>query len=163
MAADGVLLHGYEVIDEYEFTDWLVRNGLTTASVESAALRVCYDLTFGFPEGNTHRRRFAAGSGLYGLLNMIFSYHGSVMWKMMGGMGDTIFAPIYEVLARRGVKFKFFHKAIDIVADQTGGDDEPVIEEIVVEEQARLERSYEPLTTVRNMATWPDQPPCWPR
>jgi len=157
MVADGVLLHGYDVIDDYEFTEWLVRNGLTTGSRESAALRVCYDLTFGFPQGDTYEQRFAAGSGLYGLLNMVFAYHGSVMWKMMGGMGDTIFAPIYEVLARRGVKFKFFHKVIDIFAEDADRG-EPLVEEIVVEEQAELARPYEPLLTVRNTAAWPSQP-----
>lgn len=158
MVADGVLLHGYDAIDDYEFTEWLTRNGLTTGSRESAALRVCYDLTFGFPKGDTHDQQFAAGSGLYGLLNMIFGYHGSVMWKMMGGMGDTIFSPIYEVLVRRGVKFKFFHKAIDLISAESTGGGEPVIEHIVVEEQVALERPYEPLVTVRNIAAWPSEP-----
>jgi uncharacterized protein with NAD-binding domain and iron-sulfur cluster len=158
MVADGVLLHGYEVIDDVDFTEWLVRNGLTEKTRRSAALRVCYDLTFGFVNGQTHHRSFAAGSGLYGLLNMMLAYHGSVMWKMTGGMGDTIFAPIYEVLARRGVQFRFFHKVVDILADAQGSGREPVVEELVIEEQVRLERPYEPLTTVRNTASWPNEP-----
>lgn len=158
MVADGVLLHGYDVIDDVDFIDWLVRNGLTEKTRDSAALRVCYDLTFGFVDGQTTRRRFAAGSGLYGLLNMMLAYHGSVMWKMTGGMGDTIFAPIYEVLENRGVKFRFFHKVVDILADAPRAGHEPVVEELVIEEQAELERTYEPLVTVRNTASWPNEP-----
>ena len=29
---------------------------------------------------------------------------------MHAGMGDTVFAPMYEVLKRRGVAFRFFHR-----------------------------------------------------
>jgi len=29
---------------------------------------------------------------------------------MQAGMGDTIFGPMYEVMKKRGVKFKFFHQ-----------------------------------------------------
>ena len=32
------------------------------------------------------------------------------MYNMCAGMGDTIFAPLYLVLKKRGVKFKFFHR-----------------------------------------------------
>ena len=28
---------------------------------------------------------------------------------MRGGMGDTVIAPFYEVLVRRGVDIRFFH------------------------------------------------------
>ncbi len=33
-----------------------------------------------------------------------------MFWKMRVGMGDAVFAPFYEVLKRRGVKFRFFHR-----------------------------------------------------
>ena len=33
---------------------------------------------------------------------------------MNAGMGDTIFAPIYEVLKRRGVTFNFFHRVTSL-------------------------------------------------
>ena len=32
-------------------------------------------------------------------------------------MGDTIFTPFYQVLKRRGVKFKFFHAVTNLGLD----------------------------------------------
>jgi uncharacterized protein with NAD-binding domain and iron-sulfur cluster len=31
------------------------------------------------------------------------------MYKMQAGMGDVVFTPLFEVLRRRGVRFRFFH------------------------------------------------------
>ncbi|MCB9638131.1 MAG: NAD(P)-binding protein [Myxococcales bacterium] len=158
MVVDNVFLHGFEVIDDMDFIDWLVKNGLTEYSTDSAPLRAAYDLTFGYPLGDTSNPRFAAGSGLYGLLLLALGYKGSVMWKMLGGMGDTIFTPLYQVLKQRGVKFKFFHKVKEIRA---AGALDPYVSEIVIEEQAALKKGvkeYEPFLRVRNLDAWPNQP-----
>lgn len=157
MVLDGVITHGFDAIDEMDFIDWLVKNGLTEFSTTSAPIRAAYDLTFGFPLGDTDNPRFAAGSGLYGLLLLVLGYKGSVMWKMLGGMGDTIFGPLYEVLKKRGVTFKFFHK----ITDLTPAKGENAVETITVEEQAALRpevAEYEPFLHVRNLPVWPNQP-----
>ena len=41
-------------------------------------------------------------------------YTGAFMWMMQAGMGDTVFAPLYQVLQRRGVKFQFFHRVTNL-------------------------------------------------
>ena len=47
-------------------------------------------------------------------------YKGSITYKMMAGMGDTIFGPIYEVLLNRGVEFKMFNwvSKLGVAADE---------------------------------------------
>ena len=36
------------------------------------------------------------------------------MWSMRAGMGDVVFAPLYEALRRRGVRFEFFHRLTNV-------------------------------------------------
>ena len=40
---------------------------------------------------------------------LVLAYSGAIFQKMQAGMGDTIFAPYYQVLEKIGVKFRFFH------------------------------------------------------
>jgi len=39
-----------------------------------------------------------------------FAYAGAFAWLFEAGTGETVIAPLYEVLKKRGVKFEFFHK-----------------------------------------------------
>jgi uncharacterized protein with NAD-binding domain and iron-sulfur cluster len=152
---DGVLEKGYDVINHLDFTEWLRNNSLTEFTADSAPIRACYDLTFGFPNGNTDKPSFAAGSGLYGLVMLAFGYKGHIMWEMTGGMGDTIFTPIYQLLKRRGVSFRFFHKATDVLPDENAAN----VGKIRFNVQARIaEGEYEPLKRIRNLDCWPNQP-----
>ena len=54
--------------------------------------------------------RFAAGLGLQLAARMLFDFKGSIFWRMQAGMGEVVFAPLYEALSRRGVQFRFFHR-----------------------------------------------------
>ena len=40
-------------------------------------------------------------------------------------MGDVVFAPFYEVLVRRGVKFHFFHRLTNVKLCASGGFSRP--------------------------------------
>jgi uncharacterized protein with NAD-binding domain and iron-sulfur cluster len=55
----------------------------------------------------TRRRRkpptLSAGQGLRGTVRTFFGYRGAFMWRMRAGMGDVVFAPLYDALTRRGV------------------------------------------------------------
>ena len=50
---------------------------------------------------------------------MFFEYRGAIFWKMAAGMGDVVFAPLYQALRRRGVGFEFFHR-VDAAAPVRG-------------------------------------------
>ena len=44
------------------------------------------------------RPRLAAGVALRGAMRMFFTYRGALFWRMKAGMGDVVFAPLYQVL-----------------------------------------------------------------
>src|SRR5437870_2399131 len=110
MLVDGVVTEGFHAVDRYDFRDWLERHHASKMACESAFVRAVYGLGFAFEDGDPERPRASAAAALLGLARLVFDYRGSLMWKMKFGMGDTIFAPLYEVLRRRKVEFKFFHR-----------------------------------------------------
>ena len=101
---------GFDAINEYDFREWLKINGASESTLNSSLLRGAYDLMFAYEDGDYRRPRHGAGAGLRGAVRMLFSYRGAIVWKMNAGMGDVVFAPFYQVLKRRGVAFKFFHR-----------------------------------------------------
>ena len=69
-----------------------------------------YQLLFAYIQGDPNRQQLAAGVATRFMLRMALTYKGAVFYKMRAGMGDVVFAPLYEVLKRRGVQFHLFHK-----------------------------------------------------
>jgi uncharacterized protein with NAD-binding domain and iron-sulfur cluster len=157
MAADGLLSGtGYDRIDHLDFREWLAGHGAAADTLDSPIVRGMYDLTFAYEGGDRGRPRFAAGLGLQLAGRMLFDFKGSIFWRMQAGMGEIVFAPVYEALARRGVEFRFFHRldrlrlgagrtvaALDLTrqADPAPGSDR-----------------YEPLVRVGGLPSWPAGP-----
>ena len=56
------------------------------------------------------RRGVSAGVAVFLTTKMFFEYRGAIFWKMAAGMGDVVFAPLYQALRARGVEFEFFHR-----------------------------------------------------
>lgn len=116
--ADDLIDNGFDSIDDEDFRDWLVRHGANRHLTDATLVMAWYDLAFAFEEGDLGKPRFAAGACLRAILRTCLDYRGAIFWKMQAGMGDTVFGPFYEVLKRRGVKFRFFSKVERIeVAD----------------------------------------------
>ena len=113
---------GIQAINDENFCDWIGRHGADQATQWSAFTRAIYNLAFSFDGGiaDHQHARYEAGSALMVYLRMSLGYKDAPMWRMLAGMGDTIFSPIYEVLLARGVKFEFFHKvtALHLSKDQ---------------------------------------------
>jgi uncharacterized protein with NAD-binding domain and iron-sulfur cluster len=87
---------------------------------------------------------------------MLFDFKGSIFWRMQAGMGEIIFAPLYEALARRGVEFRFFHR-LDRLRLAEGRS----VGSIELTRQADLDTErnrYDPLVRVRGLPCWPDRP-----
>ncbi|MFB2567004.1 NAD(P)-binding protein [Rhizobium sp. IMFF44] len=155
MVVDLVFLRGFNSIDNMECTAWLRKHGASEQAVNSAAFRGCYDYVFGYPAGIRDDRAVGAGTAMRGLLRLAFTYKEALFFKMQAGMGDTIFAPYYQVLKHKGVKFSFFH-AVTNLALSTSCD---AVERIDLVEQARvLSGSYDPLFDVRGLPCWPSEP-----
>ncbi len=137
-------------IDNYDFRDWLTLRGAHPETVACPIVQGLYDAIFstGQPVG--------AGTIVQLFFRMGFTYRGAVLWKMQAGMGDTIFAPLYTVLERRGVKFKYFHNVnqLHLSADKKS------IESIDIGIQATVKGGgdYQPLVEVRGLPCWPTEP-----
>ncbi|MEO8152996.1 MAG: acetoacetate decarboxylase family protein [Rhizobacter sp.] len=156
MFEDGVFVHGFDVINNEDLYVWLTRHGANPKiSVYSAPIRGLYDLVFAYEDGDFDKPNIEAGTMLRGILRMSCCYQGGIMWKMQAGMGDTIFTPFYEVLKKRGVKFKFFHKVEELVPE----DGSDVVGQIRLTRQADLAGSdYDPLVPVKGLPCWPNRP-----
>jgi uncharacterized protein with NAD-binding domain and iron-sulfur cluster len=160
----GILRHnlmthpqGFEIVDDYDCREWLLLNGASPESVDSGYLRALYDLGFAYEDGDPERPRLAAGQALRSMLRAFFTYRGAFFWKMQSAMGDIVFAPLYEVLRRRGVRFEFFHRLTNV--GMSWGE-APHVKRLEFEVQARTESgaAYEPLVEVNALPCWPNQP-----
>jgi uncharacterized protein with NAD-binding domain and iron-sulfur cluster len=152
---------GFEAIDDYDCRDWLKLNGASERSVNGAFLRALYDLAFAYEEGDVARPRIAAGQALRGALRAFFTYRGAFFWKMQAGMGDVVFAPFYEVLKRRGVRFEFFHRLRNVgLGPSDDGSEGGYVETIDFDVQAEVDGGgeYRPLVDVRGLPCWPAAP-----
>jgi uncharacterized protein with NAD-binding domain and iron-sulfur cluster len=157
MAVDGLLTgSGYARIDHLDFREWLAGHGAAAETLDSPGVRGMYDLAFAYEGGDRTRPRFAAGLGLSLAGRMLFDFKGSIFWRMQAGMGEVVFAPIYEALVRRGVEFRFFRR-VDRLRLGPGRS----VAAIDLTRQADLAPGtdrYEPLVRVGGLPCWPDRP-----
>jgi uncharacterized protein with NAD-binding domain and iron-sulfur cluster len=163
MLADDLIDRGLDAANDVDLIAWLTHNspfvdnsegGPNHVAFGAATLRVFYDAAFGFAEGDTARPDIAAGIGLRALLRIAFQYEKAILFQMQAGMGDTVFAPIYTVLKRRGVQFEFFCRADKLHLSADGAS----VERVTVARQVTPKSDYVPIYTVRDLDCWPSQP-----
>lgn len=150
---DGVVENGFNAINEYDFRNWLTFHGAAPETVNSALVQGVYGLVF----GGSGQYTFEAGTALRGVFRLGCTYKGHIYYRMLAGMGDTIFSPMYEVLIKRGVKFEFFHKVTNIGLS----GDQSQIANISMDVQATLKSSvnvYNPLVEVKGLPCWATEP-----
>ena len=46
------------------------------------------------------------------------TYQGHVAYEFTASMGDVVFAPLYEVCRKNGVRFEFFHRVEEVIAER---------------------------------------------
>ena len=152
---DNLLGDGFQKVNGEDFKAFLLRHGAEPFSVDNSPIvRGLYDLTFGFEGGDPTQPNLAAGQSIEALVRIGCLYKGSITYKMMAGMGDTIFGPIYEVLLKRGVEFKMFNW----VSKLGVADDDNVIDTIEVIAQVDIDADYRFLVDVNGLPCWPSQP-----
>ena len=150
---DGVIYHGFEAVNRYEWREWLKRHGASEMTLQSAFVRGIYDYVFGYMKGQAEVTSLEAGTATNGVFRLFFTFRGGVFWEMQAGMGDIVFAPLYTVLARKGVKFEFFNRVetISVTGDEVGS--------IAMRRQAEpVGGVYEPLIKVKGVPAWPSEP-----
>ncbi len=157
MLTDGLLSgRGYEQIDHLDYREWLGRHGAAPATLDSPVVRGMYDLTFAYEGADRDRPRFAAGLGLQLASRMLFDFKGALFWRMQAGMGEVVFAPLYQALVRRGVQFEFFHRLDRLRLSATHE-----VASVELTRQVDLapgHQRYEPLVRHGGMPCWPARP-----
>ena len=153
MIEGGVILPPYDYfkLDTLDFRAWLSKYGAHDVSRQQPRTSAaCTTSGSRCPARSAPAPRSTASCGCAG------PTRARVMWKMQAGMGDTIFAPLYLVLKKRGVKFEFFsaRRQARAVADGKRG--------------SRRSRSasrcsvktgeYDPLVPVKDLPCWPSEP-----
>lgn len=158
MIEDGVFEHGFDVINNYDYREWLRKHGANEKyTVDSAPVRGFYDLVFAYEGGDFSKPNVEAGTIIRSMMRIALCYQGAVMWKMQAGMGDTIFTPFYQALKDRGVKFEYFHKVEELLPDADGDS----VAEIRMTKQVALKEGltdYDPLVPVKGLPCWPSTP-----
>lgn len=153
---DDVFEKGFDVINNYDYRQWLTKHGANQKyTVDSAPVRGFYDLAFAYENGDFSKPNIEAGTIIRSMMRIALNYKGAVMWKMQAGMGDTMFTPYYQVLKERGVKFEFFNKVEEVIADNGS------IQKIKLSQQVALKEGltdYDPLVNVKDLECWPDRP-----
>jgi uncharacterized protein with NAD-binding domain and iron-sulfur cluster len=155
---DDVGKQGFGATNDQEWTAWLGKHGASELTLKHAPfIRGYYDLAFAYEGGDKHKPNLAAGKATQDLIRIACTYKGAMLWKMQAGMGDTVFGPLYKVLADRGVSVKFFHHATNVTVDA----DRKLVERIDIQPQVKLKdkhASYDPLYDVKGLPCWPSEP-----
>jgi uncharacterized protein with NAD-binding domain and iron-sulfur cluster len=151
---------GFDAINDYDWREWLRLNGASQQSLDSGFMRGIYDLAFAYEDGDVTRPRLAAGVALRGAMRMFFTYRGSLFWRMSAGMGDMVFAPLYQVLKQRGVRFEFFHRLRNVGLAPVHSHQDSSIETLEFDVQASVKGGgeYQPLVDIHNVPSWPSEP-----
>lgn len=147
---------GFGAIDDLDFRAWLRRHGARPGTLESALVRGMYDLVFAYVDGDRDRPRFCAGLGLFLAGKFFFDYHGSLFWRMQAGMGDVVFAPLYQALRDRGVRFALSHSLRHVVLDH---DQQRIAELIMDAPVGAAAGDGDPLIMVDGLPCFPVEPP----
>lgn len=155
--ADDIANKGFDSIDDQNFSDWLQKHGASVLTVSSALSLNTVNLSYQYPQGDTTRpASMAAGAYLHWTLRS-FAYMGAFAWLFEAGTGETVIAPLYEVLKKRGVKFEFFSKVESLVLSA----DKTTVAGIDIGVQATLKdpsAGYQPLIEVQGLPAWPAEP-----
>lgn len=147
----------FESIDDEEASAWLIRHGAEQSIVDTSSLmRILYDISFQYVDGDPAKRNCAAGSGIGGVIRLLATYKGSMMYHVQAGFGEAVISPLYEVLKARGVGFEFFQKVTRL--ELTKERDQ--IAKVWLARQAKIKdgKAYEP-TEIRNgYVCFPSEP-----
>jgi uncharacterized protein with NAD-binding domain and iron-sulfur cluster len=158
--ADGVLSKGFNSIEGQEYRAWLEKHGASALSLRSVLARVIYDAAMSMIDGDPDRQAIGAGSALRALLRIGLTYQGHVAYEFSASMGDVVFVPLYEACKKQGVRFEFFHRVEEVVAERNP-EGKPRVTRLRIGRQVELknpEAGYEPFIYVKNLPCWPDRP-----
>ena len=155
--ADDVATKGFDYLDNENWSDWLTRHGAEAITVTSPMALNTLNLAYQYPNGDTSLpAKMAAGAYAHWSLRGL-AFCGHAIYAFAAGTGETVIAPFYEVLLKRGVKFQFFSKvtSLNLSGDKTQ------IASVDIDLQATLNVAhYAPLMdpAPKGLPSWPPEP-----
>jgi uncharacterized protein with NAD-binding domain and iron-sulfur cluster len=151
---DGLLVkNGWRKVDDVDYRDWLRKHGASERTIACPLVHSYYSAVLA---GSTHPQvAVGAGTALHTLYRIFFTYHGTFLYRMSAGMGDTVMVPFYKVLSERGVRFEFFQQITDVVPEAGAVARIELARQVDLKDPAR---GYAPLQTVADLDTWPAEP-----
>lgn len=173
LVKDDVIGRGIDSVDDLNFSDWIAKHATvpegTYITGGSCWLQSAYDSSFAYLQGDSTSPRtpdkpllgqpsMGAGTVIRGAMRLGLAYKGALAWKFQAGCAEALVAPVYEVLRRRGVAFRFFSKVEHLGVGDDGG---PVVDSIRIQHQVTLKKGngeYQPLIDVNGLPCWPDEP-----
>ncbi len=147
--------NGFSAADDHDLRAWLRHHGAQPASLANPIVAGFYDMLLAYEAGDRERPSVAAGAAMRLLLRALLAHRGALYYTPQADLGEVVFAPLYQVLRRRGVRFRFFHKIKQLRAE---GDR---VTAIRIGRQVELDPGiddYEPLVTVKGVPCWPSRP-----
>jgi uncharacterized protein with NAD-binding domain and iron-sulfur cluster len=163
MLAEELVTRGFSVVDDRDLRQFFYQHqslsgedGTKAAdlSYQSPLMQALYDAAFAYQDGDPAKPSMAAGTSLRISLRLLLDYKGHFVFEMQAAMGDTIFAPLYQVLQRRGVVFRFFHRVTQLELDDSGEN----LARIRISRQVSTLGDYGPLVDVKGLPCWPSEP-----
>jgi uncharacterized protein with NAD-binding domain and iron-sulfur cluster len=154
---ENVAVTGYDPLDTQNWSQWLHDHGINDATLSSPVSRTTVNICYQSANGDTSLPP-TMGAGAY--LNWTlksFDYLGCQLWSFAAGTGETVVAPLYQLLKKRGVKFEFFHKVEALHLDAT----KSLVSSVDITLQATLKdpkAGYQPLIFPKGLASWPEFP-----
>jgi uncharacterized protein with NAD-binding domain and iron-sulfur cluster len=150
---------GFEAIDSYDLREWIAKWGAEEATVWSAPLLTWYNAIAAYAGGDINSPNMSAGLGLRAMLRLGLTYKGAFAFQLSWEVGDSIIAPMYQVLKNRGVRFMYFHRVQELMPSADG----TTIDAFTVEQQVTMASgdpaSYDPFLIMPNgRPVWPNQP-----
>ncbi len=150
---------GFDGIDGEDLRAWILKHGALPTTAWSAPLATWYNAIAAYEQGDPMRPNMSAGMGLRGILRLGLTYQGAFSFQLSCEVGDSLIAPLSQVLHDRGVKTWYFHRVWDVTPDATGAG----IAAIALERQADLAAGdpagYQPFMHLPNgRPVWPDEP-----
>jgi uncharacterized protein with NAD-binding domain and iron-sulfur cluster len=129
MINDKVFQNGFNSIDDTNFWVWLSKHSTVEEGSKitrgSMWVRNAYDSSFAYEKGDSTsppsdtkplfgNPQMGAGTMLRGGVRLLLTYKGAMAWKFQAGCADIFCSPMYAVLKKRGVKYEFFNKVLNL-------------------------------------------------
>src|SRR5690606_18919347 len=105
-------------------------------------------------DGDIARPSLGAGTAIRILLRLITTYKEACFFAMQAGMGETVVAPMYEVLLAQGVKVAFFRKVTRLELSPN----RRWVQRVHLDRQVDTISDYQPTFRVNSVTCWPSEP-----